>query len=498
MAVFHRARGSHRGAGPRWEELLMTPLQVKFTRRRVVIDLSWTTAIKTLLCFGLGIAADLLPVPGLEDPGPRICFVIFVSAAALWVTELIPAYATAIMVIVASVYLLGQPDGPLQLDRTGAHSWEIFVNPVASPVLVLFFGGFVLARGATKHGFDVRLARAFITPFGTRPSMLLLGIILTTALFSMFMSNTATTAMMIAIVSPLFANLGGRDQFKRMIVLAVPFAANIGGMGTIIGTPPNAVAASVLQKMGSDYEISFLGWMMVGVPVVTVMLIALWVILLVTFRPKREPLQIHFPEVLEITPGLAIVVATFVVTVLMWLTQPLHGIPSAVVAMLPVAVFTAFSIIDRNDLKSLDWDVMILVAGGMTLGVAMRESGLSEILVGLVPFDVLPSALVIAVIALVAITFSNFMSNTSTANLLIPIVTALGVTIDPRTGALLVALTASLAMSLPISTPPNAIAFATRAVSTREMAAYGTLVSAVGLALLLTLFLTLGGLLTRL
>ena len=477
------------------------PVEVKFTHQRVVIDLSWATAIKTTLCFALALGAGLLPIPGLEDAGPRTCFVIFIAAAALWVTELIPPYATAVMVIVSCVYLLGMPGGPLELKRSGDHSWQMFLNPVSSPVLILFFGGFVLAKGAVKHGFDVRLARAFIIPFGTKPRWLLLGIILTTALFSMFMSNTATTAMMIAIVAPLFKQLDDRDRLKRMLVLAVPFAANIGGIGTIIGTPPNAVAASLLQRMGGQYEITFLGWMVFGVPIAAVLLIILWLLLLVVFRPKPEPLEIEFPRTLEVTPGLAIVVGTFVLTVALWLTQPLHDLPSAVVAMLPIAVFTAFGIIDRHDLQTLDWDVMILVAGGMTLGVAMQVSGLSDVIVAGVPFGGMPMLALLAVIGLVSITLSNFMSHTSASNLLIPIVLSLSVPVasfSPKLGALTVALCSSLAMSLPISTPPNAIAFATRAITTRELARYGTIVSAIGIVIILLTLTAFGSLIDKL
>lgn len=458
----------------------------------MLIDLSWATALKSLACMALTLAAAFVPIPGLENSGPRICFVIFVTAAVLWVTELIPAYATSIMVIVLCVYLLGRPEGPLNLQRSGEQSWEMFLNPIASPVLALFFGSFILAIGATKHGFDVRLARAFITPFGKRPKMLLMGVIGTTALFSMFMSNTATTAMMIAIAGPLFQQLGGgRDGLKKMLVLAIPFSASIGGLGTIIGTPPNAVAASVLHHLGSQYEVTFLKWMMIGVPVVIVLLFALWVILLLVFRPRPEPVEIQFPELLEVTPELATVVLTFTVTILMWLTQPLHDIPSAVVALLPIAVFSAFGIIDAGDLKRLDWDILILVAGGLTLGVAMSASGLSEIIVRRIPFETLPRLLIITSIMIVGLILSNFMSNAAASNLIIPIVCSISA-LETRLGALAVAFACSLAMSLPISTPPNAIAFATRAVTTQEMAKYGTLVSVIGLIVLLTVFFTLG------
>lgn len=471
-----------------------SPLKIEFTRERLVINLSWTTALKSLSLIGLSIAAAWLPIPGLDNTS-RTALVIFAMAAVLWITELIPPYATAIMVIVLSVCLLGHPDTSVAPPDSRIANFQVFLNPIASPVLVLFFGGFVLARGATKHGFDSQLARAFVTPFGKRPRMVVLGVILTTGLWSMFMSNTATTAMMIAILNPFFINLNERDNLKKMLVLAVPFASNIGGMGTIIGTPPNAVAASVLASMG--YKISFLSWMTFGVPIVLVLLFVLWLVLIAIIPIDRDRLEITFEKKLVVTPGLAIVVGTFTLTILLWLTEPLHHIPAAVVAMLPVAVFTSFGIIDRDDLRSLDWDVLILVAGGMTLGVALNASGLTDVVVKQVPWAAIPKSLIMVLIILIAAAISNFMSNTSAANLLIPIVTAI-TAFSPVMGAIAVAFGASLAMSLPISTPPNAIAFATRAITTRDMVKYGTAVSLCGIFLIVVLFVTFGGLLLRL
>ncbi|MGB0716897.1 MAG: SLC13 family permease [Phycisphaerae bacterium] len=463
-------------------------IRIKFTRNRIVLDFGWWEAGKSAFCLLLIFASIFVPLPGNETSGQRIAFVLFITAASLWLTEIIPPFATAIVIIVLSVYLLGDLVHP----ETG-HEWEKYLNPVASPVLVLFFGGFFLAMAATKHGFDVRLARAFITPFGNRPSMLLLGIILTTALFSMFMSNTATTAMMIAIMGPVFHNLTERPQTRKMVVLAVPFAANLGGMGSIIGTPPNAVAASVLHQIdGGQHAVTFVGWMLMTGPIVIVLLFMLWFVLLRVFRPKPEPLEISFPEVVELTPALLTVVAVFTVTVSMWLTQPLHGIPSAVVALLPIGLFPVFGIIDQHDLKRIDWDILILVAGGMTLGVAMSETGLSALLVSAIPFEDLPREFLLSLAAVVALVLSNFMSNTSASNMLIPIITSVSAA-SPRMGAMVVALSCSMAMSLPISTPPNAIAFATREVTTADIARYGTLVSGIGLVIVLTAILLIVG-----
>ena len=455
---------------------------------RIVLRVNWKAALKVFIVIALAVASYWLPLPGLSE-GSRRCLAIFVGAAGFWVTEAIPPYATAIMVVVMSIYLLGTPGGPLGLDNSSLEkSYRIFLNPIASPVLVLFFGGFVMAVAAAKHGFDVRLAKAFLKPFGTHPRMVLLGVIMITALFSMFMSNTATTAMMVATLTPLFTHFEGRDPFKKALVLAVPFAANIGGIGTIIGTPPNAVAASVLGQSG--HPVSFFTWMMIGVPMAALLLFFLWLILVKVFKPREDHFEMLFPKKTELTWDLLVVVMTFTVTVLLWLTEPLHGIPSGVVALLPIMIFSVFGIISREDLRKIEWHVLLLIAGGMTLGVAMKQSGLSDVLVGLVTSSGLSSLALLIVLVGFSIVISNFMSNTSAANLLIPIVTSLAV-ISPTIGAIGVAFACSLAMSLPISTPPNAIAFATRAVETSDMAKYGTVVSLVGIVLIMVMLLIL-------
>ncbi len=465
------------------------PRPIQFDEKgNVLLSVNLPALLKVTIIAALAAASYFLPLPGLET-GSRICLMIFVGAAGLWVTEAIPPFATGTMVIVLCIYLLGIQAESLGLSPEDAvHGYRIFLNPIASPVLVLFFGGFILAIGAAKHGFDVRLAKAFLRPFGQKPKMVLLGIIIITGAFSMFMSNTATTAMMIAILGPLFSRFEGRDPFKRALVLSVPFAANIGGIGTIIGTPPNAVAASVLGESG--YPISFFQWMLIGVPVVIVLLFFLWFMLITIFKPRSDELELLFPEKTEMTWDLLLVVITFIVTIGMWLTQPLHGLPSAVTALLPIMIFTMFGIIDRDDLRSVEWHVLILIAGGMTLGVAMKSTGLSDVLVNLITSAGFSPWTLLIIIILFSLALSNFMSHTSAANLLIPIVTSLS-TISPAIGAIGVAFACSLAMSLPISTPPNAIAFATREITTSELVKYGTIVSVVGVGVIYLLILVL-------
>ncbi len=429
------------------------------------------------LVFALAFGVQWLPLGDLDGPA-RVCLSIFVAAAALWITELIPPFATAIAVIVASVYLLGDPVGG------DAGSYQAYLDPFASPVLVLFFGGFVLEAGATKHGLSQRMAKWFIRPFGTRPALVLLGTILTTGLFALFMSNTATTAMMLAILAPVFARIDRGDPFRRAMGLAVPFAANVGGMGTIVASPPNGIVATNLATVGE--KISFSQWMGFGLPVACVLLVVHWVLLVAQYRPKTRRLEILFPEPLPVTADLVVVAGTFTLTIALWMTEALHGIPAALSALIPVTVFTSLGILDGEDLKKLSWDVLILVAGGVALGEAMKASGLAAEIASLVSSLPTSPYATIVILAAVGAVVSAFMSNTSAANLLVPI--AISLAADMRREAAIVAgLSVSLGMILPISTPPNALATATGTFSTGDMIRGGTLLTIAGLIALAVL-----------
>ena len=434
--------------------------------------------LKILAILVAALVAALLPLPD-HTLASRMTLAIFVLAAGLWVTEAIPPFATSIIVIVLQVYLLGKPEGPLQLKTQGIlESYRIFINPIASPVIVLFFGGFILARAVSQCKLDRYLAHVLLRPFGSKPSSLLMGAILITGFLSMFMSNTATTAMMIAILAPLGKQLADQDPFRKALILSVPLAANVGGMGTVIGTPPNAVAVSVLGAQG--YTINFLQWMIVAFPLAVLMMFIVGFVLKKLFPAQQA--AIVLPEVdasLEIRWPMLVVAATALITVFLWITEPFHHIPSAVVAMIPVMVFPLFGIMGVNDLKKIEWDVLILIAGGLSLGVAMNASGLAALLMSYLPLENLPIWLILLVIAIVTIALSNFMSNTAAANILIPMVTSITL-FSPLMSAVFVALCASLAMSLPISTPPNAIAFSTRAIRTQDLAIAGTLISLIG------------------
>lgn len=418
-----------------------------------------------------------IPVEGLTEAGQRMLF-IFLLAAGLWVTEVIQPYATAILAVGLQVVLLGLPGGPLEFE---SGQYAFFLRPIASPVIVLFFGGFVLALAAGKYGLDRAIASMILRAVGSRPSRVLMGVLGVTALFSMWMSNTATAAMMLAVVLPLVRSLEKDDPYRIGLVLAIAVGANLGGMGTIIGSPPNGIAVITLEQKG--LSVNFLGWMIMAVPVMIPLLFFAWLLLMRRYPAKTS--KITAPE--GTTPPLVwqsvMVCGTFIVCVLLWMTEGLHGIPAPVVAILPVAVFTVFAIIGPGDLGRLDWHVLILVAGGISLGEGIRISGLSAWFIDAVPFQHLGPFWILIAFAILAVVFSNFMSNSASAALLIPVATSVADQ-TPIAAAVVVALAATSAMSLPVSTPPNALAHASGELKGGALLKNGTLISCASLVLL--------------
>ncbi len=372
-------------------------------------------------------------------------------------------------------------------------SYTLYLNTLASPIIILFLGGFVMAAGASKYKVDRNLIRIILRPFGNRPANIMLGMMLITALLSAFMSNTATTAMMMAVVLPIIASAPEGDRFRVGIALCIPFAANLGGIATPIGTPPNAIALGALAEQG--VHLAFTTWMALTVPMVIVMLAFIWFLLLRLFPTKEKALNLELKGSFDTSPKAIVLYVVAGGTILLWVTEALHGLSSSLVAFIPVALLTTFQVVEKHEIRNLPWEVLWLMAGGLALGVAMRETGLAEWMVGLVPWGTLGAMGALAIFGIVAILLANFIANTVAATLLMPLVMSLvssGVAegFALTTAALTVAVGASLGMSLPVSTPPNAIAMSTGLIRTPDMVRSGIVIGSVGyLALLGMAFL---------
>ena len=372
----------------------------------------------------------------------------------------------------------------------------------ADPIIILFLGGFFLADAATKFRLDINLARVLLKPFGTNPKYVLLGLMSVTALFSMFMSNTATAAMMLALLTPVLALFKPEDRGRAAFALCIPIGANVGGIGTPIGTPPNAIALKFMQENG--WNVTFGDWMMFGIPVVVIMLLIGWVILLKMFPIDQKALDLakEMKGKFMTTPKAWVVYITFIVTILLWvIPKDYHGLDANSVAIIPIAVFSVTGVITKKDLKAMSWDVLWLVAGGFALGVALGETKLANDLINSIPFAEWDSLALIVGSSLICLFMATFMSHTATAALLMPIMASVaagmvagGAMDAPGAIGLLVtiAFASSLGMALPISTPPNAMAYATGHVEQKGMAISGTILCLIGLALSIGLMYLLG------
>ena len=421
---------------------------------------------------------------------------LFVFAALMWMFEIIPNWATSVMIIV--VALLTVSDKGLGFfcnpEFGQLVSYKKIMSSFADPVVMLFLGGFVLAIMAERFGLDVTLAKSLLSIFGTKPKMVLLGFLVIISVFSMFMSNTATAAMMLAFLAPVLSKLPSDDKGKIGLALSIPVAANLGGIGTPIGTPPNATAKGYLEQAGID--VSFGDWCVHMIPYVIIMIILAWILLLVFFPFKTQKLVLEIPANDKKKDWKSkLVWATFIITILLWATEQLHHISSNVVALIPLGVFTATGLFGKEEIKEINWSVLWLVAGGFALGYLLQDTGLAKVLITAIPFGSMSVILVLVVAGFVCYFLSNFISNSATAALLIPIliVVAEGMA-DPAAAnnaafiamggtqamIIFIAVCASVAMLFPISTPPNAIAASTGLVETKDMAKVGLIIGVVG------------------
>ena len=421
---------------------------------------------------------------------------IFVFTAMMWILEVIPTWTTSVVAIVA-ILLTTSNKGLgflMNVDNVGElTNYKSIMAAFADPVIMLFLGGFVLAFAATKVGLDVQLAKVMLKPFGTNPKTVLLGVLLVIGVFSMFMSNTATAAMMLTFLTPVLATLPKDGGGRISLALAIPIAANIGGMGTPIGTPPNAIALGALQDAG--YEITFVGWMLRMVPYVIVMLLIAWFLLmkLYPFKAKKIELKIEGAPT-KTTPFQKYVVwVTFALTIILWVGESLFKVNSNIVAMIPFAVFSATGILKARDLEHINWAVLWMVAGGFALGTALNQTGLAATLISTIPFASWNALVVMLVGGFICYFLSNFISNSASANLVVPILIVVGKAMAGNSSfealggvpAMIagVAICASLAMCLPVSTPPNALAHSTGMITTKQMATVGIIIGAVGFVL---------------
>ncbi len=403
------------------------------------------------------IAAYFFRQLGYGDAVDYVFFLTLLSIG-LWITEAIPPFAVGILLLAMLVLGFGTD----YIVESEEHNASIYINTWTSNVIWLLLGGFFLAEAMKEVQLDQSLFKLSIKFFGTRADRLLFGLMLMTALGSMLMSNTATAAMMISSVMPLIRNLGKSSPFTRALLTGIAAAASIGGIGTIIGSAPNAIAVGALMEKG--VRVTFLGWMILGFPTAIFFLYLFWLYLVKTLKISNLNIDMNsivLPTSDTVEPyKKRVVLVVLVLTFALWLTEPVHGIPLAGTSILPIVLLTLTQVITADHIRSLPWEVLMLVAGGLGLGIALADVGLTQIIMQKINSLHLAIFIVAVIFVWFAVLLSNVMSNTAAASILVPLAISLSEpygTIVP----LMIPLSCACALFLPVSTPPNAVAYAT-------------------------------------
>lgn len=447
---------------------------------------------------GLALLAALLMLPapaGMSEAGWRTAAVGLVMAT-WWVTEAIPIPATALLPLVLFPVL-------------GVASIGAAAAPYANPIIFLFLGGFVLAGAMQRWELHRRIALTVVNALGTRPHRVVLGFMLATAFLSMWVSNTATAVMMmpiglsvIALVAPREEETGlpGQLNFGTSLMLGIAYAASIGGMATLIGTPPNALLAGYMQST-HGVEIGFAEWMLVGVPLVVVTLPVTWVLLTRVSFPiaireipgGRAAIRGRLSALGPITRAEWRVAVVFAATALAWIFRPLvedavPGLSDAGIAMAAALVLflvpagrtdpegVPVRLMDWDTAEALPWGVLLLFGGGLSLAAAVSDTGLAEwIGAALGGLDAWPTVALVLLVTTVVVFLTELTSNTATAAALLPVLAPLAVALGegPLLLAAPAALAASCAFMMPVATPPNAIVYGSGYVTIPQMVRAG-------------------------
>lgn len=443
----------------------------------------------------------------------RATLAMMLWMALWWITEAIPIEATALLPLAAFPLL-----GIATLSATAA--------PYASDIVFLFIGGFMLAAAIQRWQVDRRIAWSLLGTVGNRQDRIIAGVMAATAFVSMWVSNTATAAMMLPIALALIAAThASNTDFAKALLLAVAYSASIGGIGTLIGSPPNGIAARFVEQTYGR-EFSFVDWMLFALPVMLVMLPLTWLLLTrVLFRVgSRSAMQagtLAAQELANMGPlsrGARITLAVFAITVLLWITRPLlahirigelapfAGLTDAWIALLATLALLVLPagrsvrVLGWRDAAQQPWRVLILFGGGLSLAAAIESSGVAAFIAsGAVQLAGWPLWAILLAVVAATVFLSELTSNTAQVATLVPILAAAapGLGIDPLLLILPCAIAASCAFMMPVGTPPNAIIFGSGLITIGRMCKTGVWLNLAAIAVITLLSLLLAPALPR-
>ena len=458
-----------------------------------------------------GGTKDLKEVIEIQTRGLKNSLALALLMAIWWITEALPISVVALLPM---VLLPALSIAHTQYARLPGYF--IVFSPYMHHLVVLFLGGFTIAEAMKRWNLHERIALHFIDVIGFSPKRIILGLMIATALISMFISNTATTAMMMPIALAILLKAGcqpHKSRFGTALMLSIAYAASIGGIGTLIGTPPNVVLAGFAELLLS-IDINFQNWLMVGLPLVITMIPNTWWLLIkmnppeiTTLAGSKKIIKERIKNLGKLKGGERNTFIIFILTALMWLFRSgfslgsvnipgwtkLLGIPwvdDSVIAMIAVLLFYLTPVdirkwnftLDWKTNLNIPWGTLLLFGGGITIGKALQETGAARyIAMYQIELRLLPVILILSAIILLAKLLSEITSNTATTTMLMPILFAVSIVIDVDPLSLMIAgaVATSLVFMLPVATPPNAIVYGTEYVSMSEMVRNGLILQIV-------------------
>lgn len=461
----------------------------------------------------------------------RVVLALATWMVVWWLTEAVPLPATALLpaVVLPWFHAVGVHDGVLV-----SFSLRNILPGYASPVIYLFLGGFLLAAAMQKWRLDHRITLWLLTrgKLADDSRFVLLGIMAVTAFLSMWISNTATAAMMLPLGVGILSLAGaspGTSRFGTALMLGIAWSASIGGVGTIIGSPPNGIAMGILNATFAEdpayTRITFLDWMTFGVPYVLLFLPIVWVVLLKVFPPEVRTIPGGKDRLLQeraalgpLSPGEKRTITVFLFAVVCWISNPFWGalLPESIAERLawvdeytigltagvllflvPVNARKGEFVLSWSDTKTVDWGTLLLFGGGIALSDAMFKTGLASwIATSFIGVLGTPSTLVMIFAVILLVDFlTEITSNTAVTSMMVPIVVSIAIATgeQPVTLAVAAALAASMAFMLPVATPPNALVFGSGYVRLRDMIRAGFILDIVGWLLTVFIIVVIAG-----
>ncbi len=410
--------------------------------------------------------------------------------AILWFTEGISLVGTSILI-------------PVLIVLTDIRTPSQALAPFFDPSVALIFGGFLIGRALSKYELDKRLALLILSRSSSSGGALIISVMGVTAFLSMWISNTAAAAIMIPIALAIISRIQNtdiRNKYGKALVLGVAYSATLGGVASLVGSPPNPLAASYINSfLGIDF--SFTSWLPFGLPVVLIMLPLIWQWIIFRFKiPKsidemddlREISMKEYIRLGAMSTQQKLVIGVFVSVIMLWFTESIpdflaniigwsgHSISSSVVALIGGLALIILGLLDEKDVSShISWSSLLILGSGIALGGAMIDTGLSTFLAfQLTGLGILPSMIVVIIIGIVAVLVTMVASNTGAAVILIPVAIplAIGLGIDPLLVTMVIAIAVSMDFALPTGTPPSTIAYSTGKLEIREMISTGLIV----------------------